>query len=261
MALAGLLTSASMSSCSGGNENEEPRPLADTEQSVAEPVKDMIVDSTPAADASADEKPPIASKNWYELNVSNRLSIPPKWYDLYKVDIEDYKDAVSDDSDKPYVPSKASLTETTANNSEAKPTERARKDVSKKRSQNLSLVYGPIAYQGPKPIGRWLATKTQVTGGRDRLAVIEVIRPYVSNIQACYVVEFNRDKNVGSGKVTVSWNIDEAGTVSGVTIEATALHNKRVEDCIVATIKRYKFPPAKGVDSTHVKTVFDFSLR
>ena len=122
MALAGLLTSASMSSCSRGNENEEPRPPVDTEQRVATPEKDGGVDRlTPADDASADEKPLIASENWYEFNVSdNRLSIPPKWYELYDVDIEDYKDAVSDDDfDKRYVPSRASLAETIASSSKA----------------------------------------------------------------------------------------------------------------------------------------------
>ena len=55
MALAGLLTSASMSSCSGGNGNEEPRPPVDTEQSVEKPVKDMIVDRLPPADDASND--------------------------------------------------------------------------------------------------------------------------------------------------------------------------------------------------------------
>lgn len=262
MALAGLLTSASMSSCSDGNENEEPRPPADTAQSVTKPVKDGVVDHLPSVDdVSADEKPPINSENWYEFNVSdNRLSIPPKWYELYDVDIEDYKEAVSDDFDKLYVPSRAFLADTIANSQ--KTTAGARKDVSKRRSYNVSLAYGPVpVYQGPKPIVVWLASKTQVTGSRDRLAIIKRIRSYESKIQACYAEEFERNKNVGRGEVTVSWNIDEAGAVSGVTIESTALRNKRVEYCLVETIQRLRFPYSRMADSTHVKTVFTFAIQ
>ena len=89
MALAGLLTSASMSSCSGGNGNEEPRPPVDTEQSVEKPVQDGAVDNLPPADDASNDEPSFFSryqwcKEWYNFNSCDaRLSIPPKWYELH----------------------------------------------------------------------------------------------------------------------------------------------------------------------------------
>lgn len=253
MALAGLLTSASMSSCSRGNENEEPRPPVDTEQRVATPEKDGGVDRlTPADDASADEKPLIASQNWYEFNVSdNRLSIPPKWYELYDVDvdIEDYKDAVSDDDfDKRYVPSRASLAKPIASSSKAT----NRKDV----SRVTSLAYGP-----PPAPPRLIVSVTEVTDGFDKRIVQKVVRSRFEEILACYEKECERDKNVGSGEITVSWNIHQESFVSGVIIEKTTLHNKRVEDCLVEAIQRWQFPNPQAVNFTRVKTVFVFNAR
>ena len=291
MALAGLLTSASMSSCSRGNENEEPRPPVDTEQRVATPEKDGGVDRlTPADDASADEKPLIASKNWYEFNVSdNRLSIPPKWYELYDVDIEDYKDAVSDDDDfdKRYVPSRASLAKPIASSSKA--TNRdvdfdgsafdALKNVDDKFAfdawkSEVSRV--PGGYYGPPPVYKSNDTRKKkqkadritikvlppdVSGSLDKRAVQKVVRSHFSELRACYENEFERDKNVGSGKVTVSWKVDETGAASGVTIKETTLKNKRVEDCLVEAISRWRFPKPTGGVWAHIEYSFDFELQ
>ena len=278
MALAGLLTSASMSSCSRGNENEEPRPPVDTEQRVATPEKDGGVDRlTPADDASADEKPLIASENWYEFNVSdNRLSIPPKWYELYDVDIEDYKAQDSQDSQVSQAVLAAQAAQAEAvNRMLAFRSEKvdlidwssfdALREAEKAADSNdvskvSSAYYGvPPAYKSKSksipctvcPIVR--ALTPEVTDGIDKRVIQKVLRSHFGELRACYENAFERDKNVSSGRVIVSWIINKAGTVPGVTIKETTLKNKRFEDCLVKAISRWRFPKPRGVDFVHVE--------
>ena len=192
MVLAGLLMSASMSSCSGVNGNRAPSSLVDTEQSVAKPVKDGVVDHLSPADDASDEED-------YEFDEDDDASDEI----LYRIAYNDDTFSTCD-----------------------------------------------IMLEALTP---------EVTDGIDERIVQKVVRYYLKGkIWACYAEEFECGKNMGSGEVTVSWNIDEAGHVSGVTIEATTLQNKGVEYCLVETISRWRFPRPTGVDSVHVKYPFVF---
>ena len=228
MALAGLLTSASMSSCSHDNENEEPRPLADTEQSVAKPVKDMIVDRLrPADDASFEEI--RAYEDAMQDNYLSKAAFDA-WVKFYTT--PGYGDLGWSAT---YGPPPIY------------------------KSERINGV--PISIHPPSKTHNNIKMKGlpyQVTDGLDKRIFYKVVHSHFSELRACYENAFERDKNVGSGKVIVSWNIDEAGTVSGVTIKETELHNKRIEDCLVEAISRLRFPKPRGVDSVHVEYPFFF---
>ena len=209
MALAGLLTSASMSSCSRGNENEEPRPPVDTEQRVATPEKDGGVDNLPPADdASADE-------NLIDWSLFDAL-----------MEAEKAADSKAADSN----------------------------DVSKVQG----AFYGvPTAYKSKSKSGPIIrALRPEVTDGLDTRIIQKVVRSHFREIRACLDNEFERNKNMGSGRVIVSWIINKAGTVPGVAIKETELHNKRFEDCLVKAISSWRFP--KYGKSTHVEYPFVF---
>ena len=225
MALAGLLTSASISSCSAGNGNEEPRPPVDTEQSVEKPVKDMIVDRLPPAD-----------------DASN---------DVRRA----YADAMQDDLDWATFDALQKLRIVDDNN-----------DVSKV----------PGAYYGMPPAYKSNDTRKKklkadritikllppdVSGSLDKRPVQKVVRSHFSEVRACLDNEFERNKKMGSGKVTVSWKVDETGAASGVTIKETTLKNKRVEDCLVEAISRWRFPKPTGGVWAHIEYSFDFELQ
>ena len=199
MVLAGLLMSASMSSCSGVNGNRAPSSLVDTEQSVAKPVKDGVVDHLSPADDASDEED-------------------------YEFDEEDYEFDEDDDASDEIL---------------------------------YRIAYNDDTFSTCDIMLE--ALTPEVTDGIDERIVQKVVRYYLKGkIWACYAEEFECGKNMGSGEVTVSWNIDEAGHVSGVTIEATTLQNKGVEYCLVETISRWRFPRPTGVDSVHVKYPFVF---
>ena len=199
MALAGLLTSASMSSCSRGNENEEPRPPVDTEQSVAKPVKDMIIDWSLFDALREAEK--AADSNDVSKVPGAYYGVPPAYESKFK-----FKSTpcTSRPNTRPLIP--------------------------------------------------------EVTGYRARRSVQNMVRSHFREIRACFENEFERNNKMGSGRVIVSWNIDEdeEGMVSGVTIKETELHNKRIEDCLVEAISRLRFPKPRGVDSVHVEYPFFF---
>ena len=223
MALAGLLTSASISSCSAGNGNEEPRPPVDTEQSVEKPVKDMIVDRLPPAD-----------------DASN---------DVRRA----YADAMQDDLDWATFDALQKLRIVDDNNDVSYTTGGAYGVISVPRNDNGYRLFRngiPIA---PPTIK---AQTPEVTDGLDKRIIQKVARSHFREIRACYEKEFVRDENVGSGKVTVSWKVDETGAASGVTIKETTLKNKRIEDCIVEAISSWRFP--KYGKSTHIEYPFVF---
>ena len=105
------------------------------------------------------------------------------------------------------------------------------------------------------------ALPPDVSGPRSKRIIQRVVRSHFGELRACYENEFERNKNVGSGKVTVSWKVDETdGPASGVTIKETTLKNKRVEDCLVEAISSWRFPWTlpKYDKSTHVEYPFVF---
>ena len=290
MALAGLLTSASMSSCSGGNGNEEPRPPVDTEQSVEKPVQDGAVDNLPPADDASNDEPSFFSrypwcKEWYNFNsCDTRLSIPPKWYELHDYFDEKnnqfwmtypfitvtehswrtthYKDAAYDPFHNQYIPSRAYLREVITNCSEDQNTECDQIHHHSSIYSQDRYLYKSLKPDIKKdPSLKIIAMPPEVTDGLDKRVIQKVVRSHFSELRACYENEFERDKNVGSGKVTVSWKVDETGAASGVTIKETTLKNKRVEDCLVEAISRWRFPKPTGGVWAHIEYSFDFELQ
>ena len=297
MALAGLLTSASMSSCSGGNGNEEPRPPVDTEQSVEKPVQDGAVDNLPPADDASNDEPSFFSQypceEWYNFNsCDDRLSIPPKWYELHDyfdeknnrfwrtypfITVTDhpwltthYKDAAYDPFHNQYIPSRAYLREVITNCSEDQNTEC---DQIHHHSGTGLYSQDRYLYKSLKPdikkdpSLKIIAMPPDVSGSLDKRPVQKVVRSHFGELAACYEKEFKRNKNVGNGSVTVSCLIDKTGAVSSITIATpmfqikTTLNNKRVEDCLVETISRWRFPEPRGGVSARVKYQFDFELQ
>jgi hypothetical protein len=71
--------------------------------------------------------------------------------------------------------------------------------------------------------------------------VVMVIRHNLPAVKGCYEIE-ERAGTVGSGKAIVSIEIDPAGTVNNVSVEAPAFAASKLPACLSARAKAWTFP-------------------
>ena len=84
-----------------------------------------------------------------------------------------------------------------------------------------------------------------VMGSLDKEIIRRVIRAHMNEVRACYEQGLRRQPTL-AGRVVVRFTISSIGTVSGATVQSSTLGNAQVEQCIVRTVERWRFPSAKG---------------
>ena len=106
--------------------------------------------------------------------------------------------------------------------------------------------YGQVDLGGRKKDSvRIIPGQTTVVGGLAREVIARVIQEHQSEIKYCYEVQLNRNPSL-AGKVTVLFTIDGTGTVADGQVSETTLHNADTEKCMLAKIRRWKFPEPAG---------------
>ena len=106
--------------------------------------------------------------------------------------------------------------------------------------------YGRVDLGGRKKDSvRIVPGQTTVVGGLARDVIARVIQEHQSEIKYCYETQLNRNTSL-AGKVTVLFTIDETGTVSDSQVSETTLNNTDTERCMLAKIRRWKFPEPAG---------------
>ncbi len=106
--------------------------------------------------------------------------------------------------------------------------------------------YGRVDLGGRKKDSvRIVPGQTTVVGGLAREVIARVIQEHQSEIKYCYEVQLNRNPSL-AGKVTVLFTIDGTGAVADSQVSETTLHNTDTEKCMLAKIRRWKFPEPAG---------------
>jgi TonB family protein len=106
--------------------------------------------------------------------------------------------------------------------------------------------YGTVDLGGKKKDSvRIIPGQTTVVGGLAREVIARVIQEHQSEIKYCYEVQLNRNPSL-AGKVTVLFTIDGSGTVIDGQVSETTLNNADTEKCMLAKIRRWKFPEPAG---------------
>jgi len=106
--------------------------------------------------------------------------------------------------------------------------------------------YGRVDLGGKKKdLVRVVPGQTTVVGGLAREVIARVIQEHQSEIKYCYEVQLNRNPSL-AGKVTVLFTIDGTGSVTDSQVSETTLHNEEAERCMLAKIRRWKFPEPAG---------------
>lgn len=83
-------------------------------------------------------------------------------------------------------------------------------------------------------------------GSLDRDLIRKVVRAHISEIRHCYNEGLARNPDL-AGKLTVDFEITASGDVSKSEIQAgSTLADAKVEGCVAAAVKRWKFPRPDG---------------
>ncbi|KFE69940.1 AgmX/PglI C-terminal domain-containing protein [Hyalangium minutum] len=96
-----------------------------------------------------------------------------------------------------------------------------------------------------KATTRIVPGKTTVVGGLDKDVIAKIIRQHQNEIKYCYESELNKNPSL-AGKVAVAFTIDPTGAVADANVTETTLNSSTAENCMLARIRRWKFPEPKG---------------
>jgi hypothetical protein len=87
---------------------------------------------------------------------------------------------------------------------------------------------------------------SKIQGQIDRDALARVINEHVNEMRACYERALLKDANLGAGKVTLEWTIDESGSVSDISTKMSTVKNNEVVSCLLDVVRALKFPKPEG---------------
>ena len=104
-----------------------------------------------------------------------------------------------------------------------------------------SGLMGEVRRALPTPTDKLLPAGATFPGALPDPEVVKVIRSNLPGVKGCYAVE-ERAGTVGSGKAIVSIEIDPAGTVSNVRVDAPAFSGSGLPNCVTNRAKAWTFP-------------------
>jgi TonB family protein len=87
--------------------------------------------------------------------------------------------------------------------------------------------------------------ETKAAGFCDKGQVSGVVKARQGTFKFCYEKELQLYPNLAGG-VTVRFTISEAGAVANAAIASSSIASKKVEECVLDTVKKLKFPPPEG---------------
>jgi TonB family protein len=96
------------------------------------------------------------------------------------------------------------------------------------------------------------------TGEFDSKLVTAEVKKRLRAIQICYEQQLRRDPSL-QGKVTVEFTIEQSGTVSRATATDNSTNDPAVADCVVSTVKRFRFNPGPEGGSVTFSYPFVFA--
>jgi outer membrane biosynthesis protein TonB len=82
-------------------------------------------------------------------------------------------------------------------------------------------------------------------GSIDKEAVAKVINSHLHEVSSCYERALLKTPGL-AGKIVLEWQITTAGLVGYAKTKSSTMQSPAVESCILAALKTWRFPPAKG---------------
>lgn len=82
-------------------------------------------------------------------------------------------------------------------------------------------------------------------GTIDKEAVAKVINSHLGEVSSCYERALLKEPGL-SGKIVLEWQITTSGSVGFAKTKSSTMKSSAVEQCILGSLKTWRFPPAKG---------------
>lgn len=82
-------------------------------------------------------------------------------------------------------------------------------------------------------------------GTIDKEAVAKVINSHLHEVSSCYERALLKTPGL-AGKIVLEWQITTSGAVGFAKTKSSSMQSPAVESCILASLKTWRFPPAKG---------------
>jgi len=101
------------------------------------------------------------------------------------------------------------------------------------------------------------STDGDITGNLTKEQIQKVVNKHLMEIRYCYEKELTRKPDL-KGAMTITWKIDPQGEVISAVVSGSTMNDEAVESCMVARIKKWKFPEPLGGGFALVKYPFNF---
>ncbi len=85
-----------------------------------------------------------------------------------------------------------------------------------------------------------------------------VIRSHLAEIRFCYERELTKNPNL-LGRISVQFTVAASGEVIASLLQNSTMDNASVEDCVVRTVRQWKFPKPQGGGIVIVSYPFNFT--
>jgi outer membrane biosynthesis protein TonB len=82
-------------------------------------------------------------------------------------------------------------------------------------------------------------------GTIDKEAVAKAINAHLGEVSSCYERALLKEPGL-AGKIVLEWQITTAGSVGFAKTKSSTMKSSAVEQCILSSLKTWRFPPAKG---------------
>lgn len=87
--------------------------------------------------------------------------------------------------------------------------------------------------------------RAKVKGALDHDIIRRIVRAHINEVRHCYAKGLARRPGI-RGRVEIQFTIGGRGNVLASTVALSSLHDARVERCMSAAIRRWRFPKPKG---------------
>lgn len=99
--------------------------------------------------------------------------------------------------------------------------------------------------------------KIVVIGALDKEIVRRIAEHRKEDLLTCYREALKRRPDL-SGWVNVRYTVSSIGYLSKVQVKEATLKDKRMHNCLVSKIKKWRFPSAKGGGICHIRCRWKF---
>ncbi|MCK9462796.1 MAG: TonB family protein [Proteobacteria bacterium] len=95
-----------------------------------------------------------------------------------------------------------------------------------------------------------------VTGSLSKEVIRRIVRRHINEVRFCYEQQLQSDPSLG-GRVVIRFVIDSKGNVTAAEVAESTFNDTIIETCILAAVRRWKFPAPEGGGGVVVNYPFE----